>query len=65
MAAKMTPTPASNINRDLAHLADVRGPMTEAERAEQFRNAVHGNLGLEFPSLTHADVDAALRRTGR
>jgi hypothetical protein len=60
MAAKVTPK--YNSTRELARLVDARPPMSIAEREEQRRNAVHGNVGLEYPGLTRAQVDAALNK---
>jgi hypothetical protein len=34
--------------------------MTRAERHEQIRNAVCGNVGLEYPNVTRAVVDRVL-----
>jgi hypothetical protein len=57
-----TPENAERKGRELAELVDARAPMSPAEREEQRRNAVHGNVGLEYPSLTRAEVDAALNK---
>jgi hypothetical protein len=38
--------------------------MTPAEREEQFRNFVVGNVGLENERVTRAVVDEAARRIG-
>ena len=38
-------------------LALARPAMTAGEREEQLRNAVAGNVGIEYPQVTRAVVD--------
>jgi hypothetical protein len=53
------------MNPEIARLVRDARPMTEAEREEQTRNAVAGNVGLENPRVTRALVDRVADAMGR
>lgn len=42
---------------EVLSLLAARAPMSPAERDEQMRDAVYGNVGLEYPQVTRAMVD--------
>jgi hypothetical protein len=53
------------MNAELVQLIKMAKPMTEAEREEQSRNFVVGNIGLENPRVTREVVDLAAARMRR
>jgi hypothetical protein len=55
--------PTDEKRDELLSLLVARPPMTAAEREEQMRDAVYGNVGLEYPNVTRAMVDRVFDRS--
>jgi hypothetical protein len=50
---------------ELLSLLAARAPMSPAERDEQMRDAVYGNVGLEYPNVTRAMVDRVFEQSSK